>query len=78
MRFTVLAFVLCPLAAQAQDTTITLPADDVAQSQSCPVGMVWSAEANACAIAAQSGRPMDMLGEPGGCASGHAAREVTS
>ncbi len=78
MRLTVLAFVLLPVAAQAEENVMTLPTDQAAQSQSCPVGMIWNAEANACAMNVQTSRPMDRLGEPGGCASEHAAREVTS
>ena len=78
MRLTVLAFALLPVAAQAQDTTITLPTDEAAQSQSCPVGMIWNTELNACDMPVQSSRPIDRMGEPSGCESEHAAREVTS
>ena len=78
MRLTVLAFVLLPVAAQAQENVITLPTKEAAQSQSCPVGMIWNTEANACDMTVQTSRPMDRLGEPGGCSSEHAAREVTS
>jgi hypothetical protein len=78
MRLTVLAFVVLPVAAHAQENVITLPTEEAAQSQSCPAGMIWNTEANACAMAVQTSRPMDRLGEPGGCSSEHAAREVTS
>ncbi|SFS15921.1 hypothetical protein [Yoonia litorea] len=76
MRLTVLAFVLLPVAAQAQETTITIPTEPVAQTQSCPDGFAWDSAANACAIPAQS----DMTTHAGGkmgC-SYSAVREVTS
>ena len=78
MRLSVLAFVLLPVAAQAQETKITIPTEPVAQTQTCPVGFEWDADAGNCALVAQSTRPTDMLGEPAGCGFGHAAREVTS
>ena len=78
MRLSILAFMCLPVAGFAEETIITLPEVNAAQSQSCPVGMTWNAESGACAMEAQSGRPTDMLGEPGGCASQHATREVTS
>ena len=78
MRLAVIAFALLPVAAQAQDTTITLPTEPAAQSQSCPAGMVWNGDLNACALPVQATRPIDRMGEPGGCSSEHAAREVTS
>ena len=78
MRLTVLAFVLLPVAAQAEENIITLPTDQAAQSQSCPAGMIWNMDLNACDMPVQTSRPLDRLGEPGGCSSEHAAREVTS
>ena len=78
MRLSVLAFALLPVAAQAQEATITIPTDPVAQTQTCPVGFAWDADAGNCALVAQSSSPVDMLGGPAGCGQGHAAREVTS
>ena len=78
MRLAIIALALMPAAAMAQETTITIPpAAPVAQTQTCPQGFVWDADAGNCAVTTQSARPTDMLGEPAGC--GHsAAREVTS
>ena len=77
MRLTVLAFAFLPVAVHAQETTITIPTEPVAQSQTCPAGMVWDSAANACDMPAAASRPVDMMGKPHGC-SGNAAREVTS
>lgn len=75
MRLTVLALVLLPVAAQAQNTTITLPTAPVAQTQTCPAGFVWDGAAGACAI--PSDADTTQAGGKSGC-SYSAAREVTS
>jgi len=75
MRLTVLAFVLLPVAAQAQETTITIPTEPVAQTQTCPDGLAWDATANACAAPAQA-QTMPAGGHS--CGGGMAARDVTS
>jgi hypothetical protein len=75
MRLAVLALILLPVAAQAQNTTTqTAP---LAQGQSCPVGMAWDSAAGACADLADASSPLKGLGGPSGCAHG-AAREVMS
>ena len=78
ISLTLFAIALMPAAAVAQETTITIPTEPVAQSQTCPVGFAWDADAGNCALVAQSSSPVDMLGGPAGCGKGHAAREVTS
>ena len=78
MRLTVIALALLPATAFAQEAVIPLPPEEAAQSQSCPAGMFWNTETAACTMPVQSSRPIDRMGEPGGCESGHAAREVTS
>ncbi len=77
MRLTVLAVALMPMAAYAQDTTLPAPTEPLAQSQSCPVGMVWSDAAGACDVAGEGSSPVTDLGMPAGCEHG-AAREVMS
>lgn len=77
MRLTVLAFALLPMAAHAQETTLPAPAEPMAQAQTCPVGMTWSAAANACAVGAEDATPAQSLPGKSGCGRG-AAHEVTS
>lgn len=73
MRLTVLALAMLPAAAFAQNTTLPAPTEPVAQSQTCPAGTAWDANAGACASTSQSAVPA--MGS--GC-SFSAAREVTS
>ncbi|KQI71445.1 hypothetical protein AN191_12540 [Loktanella sp. 5RATIMAR09] len=73
MRLTVLAFAMLPATAFAQDTALPTPSNPVAQSQTCPAGTAWDANAAACASTSQSVVPA--MGS--GCSYG-AAREVTS
>jgi len=75
MRLAVLAFVSLPVAVHAQETTITIPTEPVAQTQTCPEGMVWNEGANACAMPNQS-----QTTAVGGhsCGGGMAAREEMS
>ncbi len=77
MRLTILAFALLPAAAHAQETTLPTPQAPVAQSQSCPVGMVWDQGAAACAVANDASSPINNLSIDHDC--GYAApREVMS
>ena len=71
MRLTIIALALLPTAALSQS------APEAAPNQSCPVGMVWNAEAQTCAAAANGSTPLDGLSDHVGCESG-TAREVTS
>lgn len=75
MRLTVIALVMLPVAAQAQNTTITLPTAPVAQTQTCPAGFVWNGAAGACAIPTDA--DATHAGGKMGCGYS-AAREVTS
>ncbi len=78
MRLTALAFILLPVAAQAQETILPTPNAPVAQAQSCPVGMQWDAGAGACAMAPGDATPIQSLPGGVGCSGHWAAREVTS
>ena len=71
MRLMVIALVLLPGAAMSQSAPQTAP------GQSCPVGMVWNADAQNCMVAANGSSPLGGLTDHVGC-SGDAAREVTS
>lgn len=77
MRLAILAFVMLPLAAHAQETTLPAPTEPVANSQCCPVGITWNAAAQACGIGADNATPAQSLPGQSGC-SGSMAREVTS
>ncbi len=77
MRVTVLAFAMLPMAAYAQDTTVPNPQAPVAQSQSCPVGMVWDQDAAACAVANDASSPINDLSIDSDCGYGP-PREVMS
>ncbi|WP_341365465.1 hypothetical protein [Yoonia sp. BS5-3] len=77
MRLTVLAFVMLSFAAQAQETALPSPEGPAAQSQSCPVGMVWDQNAAACAVASGGASPINDLSIEHDCDYG-APREVMS
>lgn len=78
MRLTVLAFAILPMAAHAQETTLPTPQAPVGQSQSCPVGMVWDADAAACAVASGGASPINDLSIDTDCGGHVAPREVMS
>jgi hypothetical protein len=71
MRLTIIALALLPSAALSQSAPQSAP------SQSCPVGMVWNADAQNCMMAANGSSPLEGLSDHVGC-KGDAAREVTS
>lgn len=78
MRLTILAFALLPAAAYAQETTLPVPQAPAAQTQSCPVGMVWDADAAACALASGGTSPINDLSIDTDCGGHTAPREVMS
>ncbi len=78
MRSTIFAIAIMPAAAFAQEATLPTEAETLAQTQSCPVGMVWSSDANACTIGGADSTPVQSLPGGMGCAGHGAAREVTS
>ncbi|MDX8348152.1 hypothetical protein SLH49_09150 [Cognatiyoonia sp. IB215446] len=77
MRLTVLAFVMLPMAAFAQNTTLPAPTEPIAQSQTCAVGTTWDAGLQTCVAVTDTSSPLKDLSGHGGCNYG-AAREVTS
>lgn len=74
MRLAILAFVVLPLAAQAQETTLPAPTEPAAQS--CPVGMTFNAATQSCGLSPETST-MPAASDGYGC-SGSMAREVTS
>jgi hypothetical protein len=70
MRLKIIALALLPSAALSQSAPQT-------PSQSCPVGMVWNAEAQNCMMAANGASPLDGLSDHVGC-QGDTTRAVTS
>lgn len=74
MRLAILAFVVLPLAAQAQETTLPMPTEPVAQS--CPAGMTFNAATQSCGLSPETAT-MPAASDGHGC-SLSAAREVTS
>lgn len=76
MRLAILAFVMLPLAAQAQETTLPQPMEPAANIQSCPVGMTFNAATQSCGQSPESSS-MPAASDGYGC-GGSMAREVTS
>ncbi len=77
MRLTILAFVLLPVAAQAQSATDPLQAPQAQNKQSCAVGMVWDQGTQSCLVAEDNASPVQSLPERHNCGGG-APRSVTS
>lgn len=74
MRLAILAFVVLPLAAQAEETTLPLPSEPVAQS--CPAGMTFNTATQSCGLSPETST-VPAASDGHGC-SGSMAREVTS
>ena len=71
MRLTVIALIMLPMSALAQDASTDAP------QQSCPVGMTWDADGQSCIVAADGSSPLQELPGHVGCGKS-AARQVTS
>ena len=75
MRLHLIAALMFPMSAFAQETTAPTPAEPMAQA--CPTGLVFDASLGACRVADTATSPAQSLPSGSGC--GHeTAREVTS